>query len=640
MNIYSKLTLLCLFLVIVTGSILFFFTNQKFKKAFREEITASVQQQSKEAIKNIDRFIYSRLKDVSQTAANPYYTDMDLPQETLVQRLQELEKINDLFYSFSIFDLDRIRIADSKRLSLGKQHGNRLYWQVLNPDNPLIMDISRSESLGKVVMHFTTYIYDENRNPKGVLVGRILIDELYNVLGNFALTGDKSRKLNVNLIDQNGLILYSNKFPEAVLKNTYDEYEMISASTEEQAFYEADDQLYFVFEEQGYRSFAGNNWKLVLSISKEDAYIPVKDIQSELTWVIIPVLIGSILLALVAANIFVSPIIKLSDYASEIGKGNLKARVDIKSNDEIGNLAKQLTKTSQFLIKRIDDQRKLNRRLEEQRRKMLKQREMLQDVNKQIRDSIYYAERIQKSLQPDTKVIRRNLKDAMVLFKPKDIVSGDFYWFERIRWGRHDYLVIAAADCTGHGVPGAIMGIMGSNQLTHIVYYQNILDPRKILARLDKTIKIELYREDIDTVKKDGMEIGVCVINLDEYAMEFAGMGLPLYLVRNGSIQVYKSPRLMAGGTDGDEKQVEGLLKSERIQLEKRDKLYLASDGFQDQFGGDEDKKYMTKNFRNLLERTSTENMKRQRELLEEEFDRWKGNYPQTDDIVVVGFEV
>lgn len=640
MNIYSKLTLLVLFLVIVTGSILFFFTNQKFKNAFREEITASVQQQSKEAIKNIDRFIYSRLKDLSQTAANPYYTDMTLPQDELIRRLQELEDINDLFYSFSIFDLDRMRIADSKRLSLGKQHGNRLYWQILSPSNPLIMDISRSESLGKVVMHFATYIYDENGGRKGVLVGRILIDELYSVLGNFALTPGDSRKLSVNLIDQNGLILYSNKYPEAVLKNTYDEFEMIADMEDESAFYETDEQLYFVFQEQGYRTFPGNNWQLVLSIAKDDAYIPVRDIQNELIWVIIPVLIGSILLALVAANIFVSPIIKLSDYASEIGKGNLKAQVDIKSNDEIGNLASQLTKTSHFLIKKIDDQRKLNRRLEEQRRKMLKQREQLQYVNRQIRDSIYYAERIQKSLQPETKVIRKNLKDAMVLFKPKDIVSGDFYWFERIRWGRHDYLVIAAADCTGHGVPGAIMGIMGSNQLTNIVYYQNILDPRKILARLDKTIKIELYRDDSDNVKKDGMEIGVCVINLDEYTLEFAGMGLPLYLVRNGSMNVYKSPRLMAGGTDGDEKQVEGLLKSERIQLEKRDKLYLASDGFQDQFGGDEDKKYMTKNFRNLLERTSTEDLNRQKELLEEELKRWKGDYPQTDDIVIVGFEV
>jgi len=640
MNIYTKLTLLCLFLVVTSGSILFIFTNQKFKRAFREEITSSVQQQSKEAIINIDRFIFSRLKEVELASRNPYFTSNNIDQELLIERLKELEEINDLFYSFSYFDMNRIRLADSKRLSLGKQHGLRIYWNSISPDNPLVMDIARSESLGKVVMHFASLVMDNNMNPKGVLVGRILIDELYNVLGNFALTANKTRQLNVNLVAEDGLILYSNLYPESVLKNKYENFERVLETDTSEAFFETDESLFFVYQEAGYKDYSGNNWRLILSITKSDAFNPISVIQLELIWVILPVLLGSIILAVIAANIFVKPIINLSNYASEIGKGNLKATVEIKTKDEIGNLAFQLTKTSKVLIKRIEDQKKLNRRLDEQRRKMGRQKMLLQEVNKQVRDSIYYAERIQKSLLPDLNIIKRLLKDAFIIFKPKDIVSGDFYWFERIRWGRHDYLVIACADCTGHGVPGAIMGIMGSNLLTNIVYYQNILDPRKILARLDKSIKIELYREETDIVKKDGMEIGVCVINLDEYSLEFAGMGMPLYLVRDKKLEVIKAPRLMAGGTEGEEKQVESLLTNEKIELKKGDKIYLSSDGYQDQFGGDEDKKFMTKNFRNLLEKTSEVSMEEQKSSLEENFQKWKGKSPQTDDIAIIGFEV
>lgn len=640
MNIYSKLTVLCLFLVITSGSILFFFTNQKFQKSLKEEIRASVRQQSNESIVSIDRFIYSRLNDIQFAAKNSIFTDPNVGQEEMISFLQELSKTNDVFYSFSFFNMNRIRLADSKRLSLGKQHGYRLYWTELSEEKPLVMDVSKSESVGRVVMHFAKIIKDENGESVGVLVGRVLIEELYNVLGNYSLTANETRKLNVNLVNSEGLILYSNTNPDGVLKEKYADFDIIEESNTDSSFFETEEKLYFIAQEKGYKNYKGNEWKLILSISKEDAFVPLTIIQRELIWIVIPVLIGSILLALIAANLFVKPIVKLSRSASEIGKGNFNVDLEVKTRDEVGNLARQLFKTSQILIKQIEKQKVLNRKLEDQKKEISKQKEQLEHANIQVRDSIYYAERIQKSMLPDSSSIRRLLRDGMVIYKPKDIVSGDFYWFERVRKGRNEYLVIACADCTGHGVPGAIMSIMGSNQLTNIVYYQNNLDPQKILARLDKTIKFELYREEIDVVKKDGMEIGVCVMNLDTDTLEFSGMGLPLYFVREGKMKVYKGPRLMAGGTDGDEKEVEEQLNKDVIKLEKKDRIYMASDGYQDQFGGSEDKKFMGKNFRQLLLDTSNEKMSKQKEILEDTFMKWKKSYPQTDDIVILGFEI
>lgn len=367
----------------------------------------------------------------------------------------------------------------------------------------------------------------------------------------------------------------------------------------------------------------------------------IEKIQSKLLWVILAILTGAILLALVIANFFVRPIIRLSKSAEEIVQGNLNVEIPIYSNDEVGKLASQLSKASQVMVKRLDEQKKLNEQLEIQKDEMTSQKQQLEHANKQVSDSIIYAQRIQRSILPETSVMSRLVKDTFVFYEPKDVVSGDFYWFERVRQGRNEYLVIACADCTGHGVPGAIMSIMGSNQLTNIVYYQNYLDPNKILSRLDKVIKFELQSETEDT-NKDGLEIGICVINLDDLSMEFSGAGIPLYIIKKGTNEIltYKSPKYMIGGIEGDEKEVGQKLNKEEIQLEEGDKLYMASDGFQDQFGGANDKKFLSRNFKRMLESMSGETMSDQCKIVETTFNRWKKQTPQTDDVVVIGVEV
>ncbi|MFT6867126.1 MAG: serine phosphatase RsbU (regulator of sigma subunit) [Cyclobacteriaceae bacterium] len=642
MNIYAKLTFLCLFLVIISSSTIFVFTNIEVKKAYREEMLINITKQAESTITNIEQFIFSRINDINMATKNPYFRISDISSEELTSRLQELENLNDLYYSFSYFDMNRNRLSDSKRLSVGKQEDKTLFWTQISSETPSVMDVSKSEDIGRAVLQFASIVNDYfDETPKGVLVGRILVDELFKILGDISLSNDSTRTLEVNLIDKNGLILYSNDENLEAMVSTFPEFSIIQNLEGSRVnFLETDNKLFFAARQQSYLGYDGNDWILSISIDKEIAFSPLAEVQNKILIVILSVLGFSIIMALIAANLFVRPIIKLSKTAEEIGKGNLNVKIDIKSNDEVGKLAKQLANSSQVLLKKLEEQQETNNQLGKQKAEIESQKMQLEIVNSQISDSIIYAQRIQNSILPDLASISKVVKDVFVIYRPKDIVSGDFYWFERIRQGRNEYLVVACADCTGHGVPGAIMSIMGSNQLTNIIYYQNYLDPNKILARMDKQIKMELQQRDTEGYSRDGMEIGICVINLDDLKMEFSGAGIPLHLIRNNELTTYRSPKLMIGGIDGDEREASALLNKEEIQLIEGDRIFLSSDGYQDQFGGLNDKKFMVKNLKKIITETSSKTLIDQKQILTETFDSWKADSPQTDDVVLMGLEI
>jgi len=177
---------LAAFLVISSSAVLFFFTENQVEKTLRQEILYSVSQQSEQSVENIQRFIFSRLNDVRLAAKNSYFRNSQTSADELVIRLQELEELNDLYYNFSFFDMNRFRLADSKRQSIGKQHSNSSYWPRLGQEEA-VMDIYVSESSGQVVMHFATLVRSNtNDQPIGVLVGTIRVDELYDLMGDFS----------------------------------------------------------------------------------------------------------------------------------------------------------------------------------------------------------------------------------------------------------------------------------------------------------------------------------------------------------------------------------------------------------------------------------------------------------------------
>ena len=307
---------------------------------------------------------------------------------------------------------------------------------------------------------------------------------------------------------------------------------------------------------------------------------------------------------------------------------------------EIEKIARNLEKQTNDLLKRLEDQKDLLTQLSKQ--SATHSSSASSEALKEIHESLAYSKRIQQSMLPDPKTLTKVFNDKLLLYRPKDVVSGDFYWFERIRTGRREHAVIIAADCTGHGVPGAIMSMVSSNQLTNIVYYQNYIEPDKILARLDKAIKFELYRDiDSEAQRHDGLEAGVCVIDLDSLEMNFAGAGIPLLLVRENELNVFKSPKVTIGQMEGNEKEAEQQLNVEKIQLEKGDRLYMASDGFKDQFGGTNDKKFMPTNFQNLILSSGADStMEDQQIKLEDALEEWMGTTAQTDDILVLGWEI
>jgi len=260
-----------------------------------------------------------------------------------------------------------------------------------------------------------------------------------------------------------------------------------------------------------------------------------------------------------------------------------------------------------------------------------KQKEQLAIKNRNITDSINYAKRIQEALMPSEKFFRRILPDSFILHQPKDIVSGDFFWISE----RGKKIYVAAVDCTGHGVPGAFMSIIGFELFRKITQNQYIDDPSHILNILNREFE-EIFKDVDSTTLKDGMDIAFCVIDKESRVLEFSGAVNPIYLIREDKITEIRGARFSVGLDDLTE-EVQ-TFENKQIVLQEDDVIYLFSDGYADQFGGPEGKKFKYRRFRHLLLTIHQYPMEEQQRLLLERINRWKGGFEQVDDILVIGF--
>lgn len=256
---------------------------------------------------------------------------------------------------------------------------------------------------------------------------------------------------------------------------------------------------------------------------------------------------------------------------------------------------------------------------------------LLKDKNKKITDSINYASRIQESILPSDAEIKKQLPQSFVFFKPRDVVSGDFYWLSAIK----DKIIIACVDCTGHGVPGAFMSLIGNTLLNEIVNEKEIIDPSLILKRLHIEIVKALHQNSDRVQNKDGMEMSLCVIDNKANVIEFAGAMNPLYIVTDNVVNVIKPDMKGIGGENSTSKEIE--FTNQTIQIQKNMLVYLFTDGYMDQFGGPENKKFNIPNFKKMLIEIQFLEMEKQKEILEETIQKWKGNYRQIDDMLVIG---
>ena len=269
---------------------------------------------------------------------------------------------------------------------------------------------------------------------------------------------------------------------------------------------------------------------------------------------------------------------------------------------------------------------------EESKKQIELSNQIISHKNKDILDSINYARRIQTAILAPREEVFAVFNDAFILYKPKDIVSGDFYYFSKAETRN----VIAAADCTGHGVPGALMSMIGNDLLSHIIRELKEEKPGSILDLLHKGVTNVLKQDGKNADTKDGMDIALLSFDLTGHKLEFAGAYRPLYIVRNNKIIEYKANKFPIGNMQQDRKK----FSNNEINLESGDMCYVFTDGYADQFGGDKGKKFMVKRFQELLLHISGKDVKEQEKILNDTIENWKGEHEQVDDILVIGIRV
>jgi len=288
--------------------------------------------------------------------------------------------------------------------------------------------------------------------------------------------------------------------------------------------------------------------------------------------------------------------------------------------------------------------------IEAARDKIQEQHDMVYSQKEMITDSISYAERIQSALLPSKTLLDEMMGEYFVILKPKDIVSGDFYWVKEVQ----DHLVIVGADCTGHGVPGAFMSMLGMTLLNGLINERCFDAPGAILENLRHKIKVMLDQDGASDEQKDGMDVALAILNKKTREVHFAGANNPLYIVRNKELGTGKDLEAFASRENekfqlfeikGDKQPVgthweETPFTTHSIPLLEKDSIYLFSDGFIDQFGGDKRKKFMSGNFKKLLLSVQHESMDKQARILEETFESWRGEVEQIDDVSVIGVKI
>jgi len=272
------------------------------------------------------------------------------------------------------------------------------------------------------------------------------------------------------------------------------------------------------------------------------------------------------------------------------------------------------------------EQRVFERTMEVRDRE-IKIRELYEDLS----DSIHYAQRIQQAILPTQEKFKQLLPESFIFFKPRDVVSGDFYFLEEME----NKIILTAIDCTGHGVPGAFMSLIGNDILTEIVINQKTTEANKILGKLHRGIRFLLRQE--ETKNHDGMDMALVIIDKKDKTIEFAGAKNPLLYIQNEELHKIKADIMPIGG---EQREIERVFTLHKIDISEPTTFYLFSDGFQDQFGGPKGKKFMTKHFRELLFKIHQKPMQEQKQILENTLQNWIDKEEQVDDILVVGVRV
>jgi serine phosphatase RsbU (regulator of sigma subunit) len=351
--------------------------------------------------------------------------------------------------------------------------------------------------------------------------------------------------------------------------------------------------------------------------------------------------------------------------------------IQLQENDKLHTrvtteLEEKVKERTKEIERKNDEILAQSKEIEQQKNDILKKSEQVAHINQEIKHSINYASRIQTALFNDINEIEKSFREAFVFLRAKDIVSGDFYWYTEIPKNSkttkklniqnqatilpqdsifpYSYKkekkitsrvienqefkkkIFIVADCTGHGVPGAFMTVMCYSILHETINEKGILEPDEILYELDKKVIESLRKGNSDNQVQDGMEITIMVYDEEDHTITYAAAGNPLYLIRNFDIQIYPASSHSIGFS---KKIKQKIFEKQTISILEDDIFYMTTDGFQDQFGGSEKRKYMKKNMREFFLKISHLPLKEQKEKIRQELENWQGNQPQTDDILI-----
>ncbi|PKP50964.1 MAG: hypothetical protein CVT95_02015 [Bacteroidetes bacterium HGW-Bacteroidetes-12] len=335
----------------------------------------------------------------------------------------------------------------------------------------------------------------------------------------------------------------------------------------------------------------------------------------------------------IALNRLVVGLKSTKDFANAVGSGKYNTNYKPLSNEDTLGIAllkmrEDLEENERVLEKKVVERTK---EVVKQKDEIEKQNEKISELYKEVTDSIKYAKRLQEAILPPDEFVKQALPTSFILYKPKDIVSGDFYWIEQ----KNNKTYFASVDCTGHGVPGAFMSILGNNALNEALRKYDT--PAEILDDLNKGISEKLHNNALGSTTKDGMDLALCCYDASKKELQYAGAFNPLYFIRDNEITQLKADKFAIGTYFENPKQK---YTNHIIQLQENDMVYIFSDGYADQFGGPKGKKLMYKNFRNYLLGIHSESLVNQKELLNNNIETWKGSLEQVDDILVIGMHV
>lgn len=379
----------------------------------------------------------------------------------------------------------------------------------------------------------------------------------------------------------------------------------------------------------------GVKWAILSEIDEAEAFLHIVQLRNRVIIVFCVMSVLLIIVSLYMSRKITKPVKELTYDAQQLAGGNFDVEIKIDSQDEIGVLAGSFRAMQQSIRKLIVDLKEINQNLEvkveERTREITVQKHMVEEKNKEILDSIAYALRLQKAILPDAAQLKQPFNDSFVLFKPRDIVSGDFYWIFK----DGDDVLVAVVDCTGHGVPGAMVSVVGASSLNRCVREFGLRKPNEILDKLAVIVE-EAFTTDEHEVR-DGMDLSLIRVNTKTLQLEYAGANNPLWIIRKDvdEVEEIKADKQPIGKYEYRKH-----FTNHVIQLKADDVVYLFSDGYADQFGGPKGKKFKYKTLQQLLVNSRALTMADQEAVLRQQFRDWKGELEQVDDVCIVGIKL